>query len=181
MKNFKIFCLGVGISLVLFGCNSNDKNTKDSSTNSIQSQQSSIVQKQSENPSADTSQQLKKPLKIETIGGVYERYKLKVQEIRNSFECIKNASALILEDVPRTRKNVEILEGTEALVSVETVKGELIVYCLGGRNNKFSRVYLKTPSFANWNALTYSVLNEIVPDFPLCNKSFNMSYSENDR
>ncbi|MGE5629177.1 MAG: NADH-quinone oxidoreductase subunit C [Solirubrobacterales bacterium] len=124
---------------------------------------------------------VKKPLNIETIGGVYERYILKIQEIRQSFECIKSALSLIQGEVPRERKRIEVLEGSEALASVETTKGELIVYGLVGKDNKFSRIYLKTPSFANWKGLTYSVLNEIVPDFPLCNKSFNMSYSENDR
>ena len=36
------------------------------------------------------------------------------------------------------------------------------------------------PSFVNWPALEYAVLKNIVPDFPLCNKSFNLSYSGND-
>ncbi|WDC85658.1 hypothetical protein PL321_06785 [Caloramator sp. mosi_1] len=76
---------------------------------------------------------------------------------------------------------MQLPEGKEALVSVETVKGELVVYGKVGEDNRFERIYFKTPSFTNWNGLTYAVLGEIVPDFPLCNKSFNMSYSENDR
>ena len=86
-----------------------------------------------------------------------------------------------MNDIPKFKKRVELIPNQEAVVAVETVKGELIVYGKTGENNKFSRIYFKTPSFTNWNGLSYAVLNEIVPDFPLCNKSFNMSYSENDR
>jgi Ni,Fe-hydrogenase III large subunit len=64
---------------------------------------------------------------------------------------------------------------------VETVKGELLLYIRSAKNNYPCRVYFKTPSFSNWSGLEYAVRKEIVPDFPLCNKSFNMSYSENDR
>jgi len=35
-------------------------------------------------------------------------------------------------------------------------------------------------SFANWPALDYAILDNIVPDFPLVNKSFNLSYAGND-
>ena len=42
------------------------------------------------------------------------------------------------------------------------------------------RVKVVDPSFRNWPALEYAVLKNIIPDFPLCNKSFNLSYSGND-
>jgi Ni,Fe-hydrogenase III large subunit len=45
---------------------------------------------------------------------------------------------------------------------------------------KLYRVKVKDPSFANWPALSFALLKNIVPDFPLCNKSFNQSYSGND-
>ena len=35
----------------------------------------------------------------------------------------------------------------------------------------------KDPSFVNWTLLEYAVLNNIIADFPVCNKSFDMSYS----
>ncbi|MHC1720125.1 MAG: NADH-quinone oxidoreductase subunit C [Clostridiaceae bacterium] len=122
-----------------------------------------------------------KPVEIETVGGVFERYKLKVEEIYKAFDYIKEALSMIKGDIKKEKMAIMIKEGLEAVISVETVKGELIVYGLTGRNNRFDRIYLKTPSFTNWNGLTYSIMGEIVPDFPLCNKSFNLSYSENDR
>ena len=42
------------------------------------------------------------------------------------------------------------------------------------------RVKVVDPSFFNWPALSYCLEGNIVPDFPLCNKSFNQSYSGND-
>jgi Ni,Fe-hydrogenase III large subunit len=45
---------------------------------------------------------------------------------------------------------------------------------------RIRRVKVVDPSFRNWPALEYAVLKNIVPDFPLCNKSFNLSYSGND-
>ena len=42
------------------------------------------------------------------------------------------------------------------------------------------RVKILDPSFLNWRPLSYALLKNIVPDFPLCNKSFNQSYSGND-
>jgi len=40
-------------------------------------------------------------------------------------------------------------------------------------------VKVMDPSFLNWRPLSYALLKTIIPDFPLCNKSFNQSYSGN--
>lgn len=124
---------------------------------------------------------LKKSNNVEEIGGAFERYKLKISEIHDAYNFIFDSLNFINTEILKTKTEFQLIDGTEALVAVETVKGELIVYGQVGKNNKFNRIYFKTPSFTNWNGLTYAVLGEIVPDFPLCNKSFNMSYSENDK
>lgn len=125
--------------------------------------------------------EIKNDINIEELGGAFERYKLKIAELRDGFTFVEKALGFIDAEIVKGKKAIILPENKEAIAMVETVKGELMVYAKTGENNKFSRVYFKTPSFANWNGLTYAVLNEIVPDFPLCNKSFNMSYSENDR
>ncbi len=43
-----------------------------------------------------------------------------------------------------------------------------------------SRVDVRDPSFLNWTALGHAGVGNMVPDFPLINKSFNLSYSGND-
>jgi Ni,Fe-hydrogenase III large subunit len=48
------------------------------------------------------------------------------------------------------------------------------------RDGNLSRVKIVDPSFFNWPALPIALSDTIVPDFPLVNKSFNLSYSGND-
>jgi Ni,Fe-hydrogenase III large subunit len=50
----------------------------------------------------------------------------------------------------------------------------------GRRGRKGSPGEIVDPSFFNWPAPSYALEDNIVPDFPLCNKSFNQSYSGND-
>jgi Ni,Fe-hydrogenase III large subunit len=63
---------------------------------------------------------------------------------------------------------------------VEGWRGPIWHWVVGGKNNTLRRVKIKDPSFANWPALNYGILKNIVPDFPLVNKSFNLSYAGND-
>jgi Ni,Fe-hydrogenase III large subunit len=63
---------------------------------------------------------------------------------------------------------------------VEGWRGAIVHWVMADRDGKLYRVKVKDPSFANWPALSFAVLKNIVPDFPLCNKSFNQSYSGND-
>ncbi|MBU3214997.1 proton-conducting membrane transporter [Clostridium estertheticum] len=125
--------------------------------------------------------EIKRDINIETKGGVFERYKLKACELKDAFDFIEKALSYINVDIRREKKEFYLKEGLEAITSVETVKGELVVYGLTGKDNKFDRIYFKTPSFTNWTGMSEAVLEEIIPDFPLINKSFNMSYSENDK
>lgn len=126
-------------------------------------------------------EELKTSVNKESIGGAFERYKLKIAEIRDAFNFIEKATSYINTNISKERPKLNLTEGMRAIASVETVKGELVVYGEMGKDNKFNRIYFKTPSFTNFHGLSEVVLGEIVPDFPLCNKSFNMSYSENDR
>jgi Ni,Fe-hydrogenase III large subunit len=49
-----------------------------------------------------------------------------------------------------------------------------------GENGAIARYKVRTPSFCNWPVLCHAVSGNIVPDFPLINKSFNLSYAGND-
>jgi Ni,Fe-hydrogenase III large subunit len=63
---------------------------------------------------------------------------------------------------------------------VESWRGAIIHWVMVDDKGKLYRVKVKDPSFVNWPALPFALLKNIVPDFPLCNKSFNQSYSGND-
>jgi len=70
--------------------------------------------------------------------------------------------------------------GEAAFGLVEGWRGPIWHWVVAGKNNSLQRVKIKDPSFANWPALNYAILDNIVPDFPLVNKSFNLSYAGND-
>ena len=48
-------------------------------------------------------------------------------------------------------------------------------------DNRLARCKVKDPSLQNWPALSEAILGNIIPDFPVVNKSFNLSYSGTDR
>ena len=63
---------------------------------------------------------------------------------------------------------------------VEGWRGEVMVAIHTGVDGNLVRVHPHDPSWQNWPALEHAVLGNIVPDFPLINKSFNLSYSGHD-
>jgi Ni,Fe-hydrogenase III large subunit len=63
---------------------------------------------------------------------------------------------------------------------VEGWRGAIVHRVELGSRNRFARVKVVDPSFFNWPALPVALAGTIVPDFPLVNKSFNLSYAGND-
>lgn len=63
----------------------------------------------------------------------------------------------------------------------ESSRGEILHWVQVGPDGKIDRLKIKSPSFVNWPLLSWAIRGNIVPDFPLINKSFNLSYSGNDR
>jgi Ni,Fe-hydrogenase III large subunit len=68
----------------------------------------------------------------------------------------------------------------EGLGWVESWRGEVVVAVRIGADGRLDRVHPHDPSWQNWPLLEVGVLGNIVPDFPLINKSFNLSYSGPD-
>ena len=59
-------------------------------------------------------------------------------------------------------------------------RGEVFVALEAGTQGRIRRCHPHDPSWQNWPALEHAVIGNIVPDFPLINKSFNLSYSGQD-
>ena len=68
----------------------------------------------------------------------------------------------------------------EGMSAVESPRGELL-YWVKVRDGRITRCHIKSPSFQNWPALPLAMPGNIIADFPLINKSFNLSYSGCDR
>jgi Ni,Fe-hydrogenase III large subunit/Ni,Fe-hydrogenase III component G len=116
---------------------------------------------------------------VHTEGDVWARLMVRVEEAREAARLITTA----LETLPSGGLAVSLdtlPEGESAFGLVEGWRGPIWHWVVAGNNNTFRRAKIKDPSFANWPALNYAILENIVPDFPLVNKSFNLSYAGND-
>ena len=112
-------------------------------------------------------------------GDVWARLMVRVEETREAGRLIDAA----LEALPQSSLAVPVAEcpeGEGAFGLVEGWRGPIWHWIVAGENQTLRRVKIKDPSFANWPALNYAILKNIVPDFPLVNKSFNLSYAGND-
>jgi Ni,Fe-hydrogenase III large subunit/Ni,Fe-hydrogenase III component G len=116
---------------------------------------------------------------VRSEGDVWARLLVRVEEAREAARLIESA----LEALPGGDLAAPIdvpPEGEAAFGLVEGWRGPIWHWVVAGKNNTLRRVKVKDPSFANWPAVNYAILDNIVPDFPLVNKSFNLSYAGND-
>ena len=113
-------------------------------------------------------------------GDVESRIKVKIQEIYESFKLIHDAVNEMPKEVHCAEPcRLPPLQG--ALGYAESPRGECFHWIATDREGKIERWKIQSPSFANWPLIEYAVLENIVPDFPVINKSMNLSYSGNDR
>jgi Ni,Fe-hydrogenase III large subunit/Ni,Fe-hydrogenase III component G len=122
-----------------------------------------------------------RPLQVAVYeaGDVWARTMVRIDEARQSASLIADA-AHRLPDGPAITALGPLRAGAHATGLVEGWRGPIWHWVLAGEADSLARVKVVDPSFRNWPALEYAVLNNIVPDFPLCNKSFNLSYSGSD-
>lgn len=113
-------------------------------------------------------------------GDVLRRLRVRVEEARQSFQLIRTATGRISEG-PWSVALPPLPAGRTALSAVEGWRGEILYWVRTGPGQTLSRVKVKDPSLNNWPALVEAVHGNIVPDFPVINKSFNLSYSGTDR
>ena len=108
-------------------------------------------------------------------GDVYARALIRWLEIKNSVNFIET----LLKNLPDTpiRSNIKtIAPNTLSLSVVEGWRGEIFHIAITDDKGKFSRYKIVDPSFHNWFGLSIALRNQQISDFPLCNKSFNLSY-----
>lgn len=112
-------------------------------------------------------------------GDVNCRMNVKIEEIYESITLIQQSLAAMPGG-----KICEVLPDLEpyqyGFGMTESPRGENIHWLMTGENNTVFRYKIRTPSFCNWPVLCHAVQGNIVPDFPLINKSFNLSYAGND-
>ncbi len=117
---------------------------------------------------------------VHEAGDVFARFSVRIDEVRESFRMLEQLLRQHLEEPIRVTPE-KVPAGRQALGYVEGWRGEIVHWVMTDREGKIHRWKITDPSSHNWRALTVAVLNNIVPDFPVINKSFNLSYSGNDR
>jgi len=109
------------------------------------------------------------------LGGVFDRAKVRTKEINHSVDFIREMltnlpDSPILAPVPDLPKNlmtVSLIEGW---------RGEICHIARTGPDGTLAHYKIIDPSFHNWFGVACCLRDEGISDFPLCNKSFNLSY-----
>jgi len=112
-------------------------------------------------------------------GDVNARVWIRIREVEQSLKLIEQIVARLPEGPTRADlpKAGEIREG---IGLTEAFRGDVLVYVRIGDDGRIERCHLRDPSWFQWPLLEACVEGNIVADFPLCNKSFNCSYSGHD-
>ena len=110
-------------------------------------------------------------------GDVNARTNVRTYEVYESISLIRQALSGLHGSEIRT--NISKIPDGCALGYTESPRGETF-YWVHISNGRIERCKVRDPSFCNWLAIEYAVLDNIVPDFPIINKSLSLSYSGND-
>lgn len=113
-------------------------------------------------------------------GDVRHRMQVRIDEVRESIGIIRAAVAA-MPGGPHRAPAQPIPPDRCALSAVEGWRGEIVHWVRTGEGNRLERCKVKDPSINNWPAIVEAVEGNIVADFPVINKSFNLSYSGTDR
>jgi Ni,Fe-hydrogenase III large subunit len=112
-------------------------------------------------------------------GDVDARVRIRMMEVQASVELLER----LLAGIPggEIRSALPALGSViEATAVVEGFRGDVLAYLRLGADQRIERCHLRDPSWFQWPLLEAAIEGNIVADFPLCNKSFNCSYSGHD-
>ena len=117
---------------------------------------------------------------VRSEGDVDARVWVRIREIQHSILWLERSLAAL----PRGPVRLSVLTGpvtsVEGAALVEGFRGDLLGYTRIGAGGRIERCHLRDPSWLLWPLLEAAIEGNIVADFPLCNKSFNCSYSGHD-
>jgi Ni,Fe-hydrogenase III large subunit len=113
-------------------------------------------------------------------GDVLRRCQVRIDEVYASIGILR-AVTESLPKGPHRAPAATVPPGRCALAAVEGWRGEILYWIRTAPGNRLDRCKVKDPSLNNWPALVEAVEGNIIADFPVINKSFNLSYSGTDR
>ncbi|MBI4441125.1 NADH-quinone oxidoreductase subunit C [Candidatus Woesearchaeota archaeon] len=118
----------------------------------------------------------KVPIRLGEKGDVLSRFEVKTAEISDAVAIIRQVIASL--PLAERRAVLPIKDG-DACSLVEAARGQTM-HWVSIKKGVIDRYKVRTASFCNWRAIEHAVLGNIVPDFPLINKSMNLSYAGTD-
>jgi Ni,Fe-hydrogenase III large subunit len=116
---------------------------------------------------------------VKRHGDVYSRVQKRKKEVFQSIEYLRTLIAKVPESSVTNSLNTPGA-GMFTISLVEGWRGEICHCAITDSKGELMHYKIKDPSFHNWLALALSVRNNEISDFPICNKSFNLSYSGHD-
>lgn len=119
---------------------------------------------------------------LDGTGDVNSRFRLRYNEIKQSLSIVNKILEKLktMNEPVLVENNKENAKNAFVVSIVEGWRGEIVHIAMTDMRGKLSKYKIKDPSFNNWYGLALAVRNNGVSDFPLCNKSFNLSYAGND-
>ena len=112
-------------------------------------------------------------------GDVAARVAVRFDEAVESMRLMQR----ILRELPAGRHHLDVSIPTEGAIGVGMIegwRGPVFLALEAGGGGMIRRCHPHDPSWQNWPVIEHAVIDNIVPDFPLINKSFNLSYSGHD-
>ena len=116
------------------------------------------------------------PIQTEETGDVLARARVRSREVVQSLDYV-GKHLLDLPDTPLFAEPEASTEPDAMVVSMtEGWRGDIVHIVMTDGAGALSRYKIVDPSFHNWFGLAMAMRNRGISDFPLCNKSFNLSY-----
>jgi Ni,Fe-hydrogenase III large subunit len=123
--------------------------------------------------------QFKVVMATSTHGDVAARVAMRFDEVFESLRIIRAACSGLPQGDIRSALGPPA-SPAQGVGWVEAWRGEVLVVLQTGTDGRIVRCHCHDPSWQNWPVLEHAVIGNIVPDFPLINKSFNLSYAGHD-
>jgi len=107
---------------------------------------------------------------------VYARAKVRADEVLQSIAIIESLLKSPIETRCVEGTGIELAPSSLAVTVNEAWRGEVSHCMLTDAGGNIQRYKVKDPSFHNWNGLAMALRDTGISDFPLNNKSYNLSY-----
>ncbi len=115
------------------------------------------------------------PVAVWPSGDVFARARVRWLEMQHSFRCLQAPLAAPPDGQIRGEPGAAAPDALAAAL-VEGWRGEVCHVALTDAAGRFRRYKIVDPSFHNWTGLALAMRGQAISDFPLCNKSFSLSY-----